>query len=219
MQAWYDAADTSTFTITSNKVEQWRDKSANGHHLNQATAGSRPLYDASPRTIAGVTVPEFTVGGAEFMTSTCPADDRASTSFLVALLDTAAGSGNTPFGDSEGGGNELRVSSAGIFRTLKSGVAFLSSSEVVSLVAGQVFFFMQRLTSSLIVHDNVSQRQSFSDSTTFTAATTLRIGKDQSGTIPWDGLIAEFVRYDTTLADTDMRSTMAYLVSKWHVSL
>jgi hypothetical protein len=30
MLAWYDAADTATLTIVSNKVSQWNDKSGNG---------------------------------------------------------------------------------------------------------------------------------------------------------------------------------------------
>jgi hypothetical protein len=31
---WYDAKDASTFTLTGSTVNQWRDKSGNGRHLN-----------------------------------------------------------------------------------------------------------------------------------------------------------------------------------------
>lgn len=40
LSMWYDASDTST--ITGNPASQWNDKSGNGRHLVQATAGQRP---------------------------------------------------------------------------------------------------------------------------------------------------------------------------------
>lgn len=45
--AWYDASDAATLTIDgSNLVSQWSDKSGNGRHVTQATAASRPTYNA-----------------------------------------------------------------------------------------------------------------------------------------------------------------------------
>ena len=45
---WLDAADADTITLdVSNNVEQWNDKSGNGRHATQGTAGSRPPYDAA----------------------------------------------------------------------------------------------------------------------------------------------------------------------------
>ncbi len=42
---WLDAADASTFTLDgSNNVEQWRDKSGGGRHVNQSTMANRPSY-------------------------------------------------------------------------------------------------------------------------------------------------------------------------------
>jgi hypothetical protein len=45
---WLDAADSGTLTLDgSGNVEQWDDKSGNGRHATQSTAGSRPEFDGS----------------------------------------------------------------------------------------------------------------------------------------------------------------------------
>ena len=41
---WLDAADASTVTTVSGAVSQWNDKSGNGRHATQGTAGNRPSY-------------------------------------------------------------------------------------------------------------------------------------------------------------------------------
>ena len=40
---WLDAADTSTFTLNSGNVAEWRDKSGNNRNATQSTAASQPL--------------------------------------------------------------------------------------------------------------------------------------------------------------------------------
>jgi hypothetical protein len=42
--AWYDASQSSDFTLISGTVSQWNDRSGNARHLTQGTAGSRPAY-------------------------------------------------------------------------------------------------------------------------------------------------------------------------------
>jgi len=44
---WLDAADSSTITLTSGAVSEWRDKSGNARHFSQSTAGSRPTVAAA----------------------------------------------------------------------------------------------------------------------------------------------------------------------------
>jgi hypothetical protein len=44
---WLDAADSGTITESGGEVSQWNDKSGNGFHLSQASAGSRPTYSAT----------------------------------------------------------------------------------------------------------------------------------------------------------------------------
>ena len=43
---WLDAASSDTITINGSNVSQWDDKSGNGAHAVQATAGEQPTHDA-----------------------------------------------------------------------------------------------------------------------------------------------------------------------------
>lgn len=45
---WLDASDSSSVTLNSGNVSQWRDKSGGGRHFSQATSGAQPAY-----TLAG----------------------------------------------------------------------------------------------------------------------------------------------------------------------
>ena len=213
-QAWYDASDTSSLTIVSNKVSQWNDKSGSGFHLSQGTAANRPLYDATPRFINGVICLEFTT--AEFMTSSCPADSHTSTTFIAGLVDTVSAARTLVGDNSPGGGNEIRLDTSARPTILKSGVATLFTPKL-ALGPTKTFALVEILASSTIDVGTGGSRDTVSDSTAFTAGRTLKIGKDQSGTVSWDGLIAEFIRYSTTLSDSDIRSNMLYLINKWAI--
>lgn len=214
LQGWYDCSDLSTLTIVSNKVSQWDDKSGNGFNLTQATAGTRPLYDGTPRTMNGVIVPEFQ--HAQYMDSSCPADDRTCTTFVVAILDTIS-TNNAAFGASANGGLEMQItSSTGEVRTVKGGIANIATA--IRVVSGSTFVFCQRLTATLIEHNFWGTNAFVSDSTTFTSGRTLRLGAETSATAGWDGLIAEFVRYSVTLTDAEMAAVQSYLLRKWFMS-
>jgi hypothetical protein len=213
LQGWYDSADLDTLTITSNKVSSWTDKSGNGFTLTQATAGTRPLYDGTPRRMNGVIVPEFT--GAEYMESSCPADDRTSTTFFAGYLDSVAAS-RVPFSDTQGGGNELRVAvTSGQLQTLKSATSLMAANNLMSLGP---CLMCQRLTATTVEHHTVVTSFVASDSTTFTGSRTLRLGASTEApgqNLWWDGLLAEFLRYSTTLSDDDMFAVYDYLIAKW----
>ena len=55
-QLWFDAADSSTITpanpVNGTAISQWNDKSGNGYHATQATAGNRPTYSLTGRNIS-----------------------------------------------------------------------------------------------------------------------------------------------------------------------
>lgn len=214
LQAWYDCSDVATLTIVSNKVSQWDDKSGNGFNLTQGTAGTRPLYDGTPRTIKGVIVPEF--AGAQYMSSSCPADDRTSTTFVAYVQDSSATSNWQLYGSSSGGGLGIRLEvTTARWRTLKDGVAFLTNTQLA--FPGNCVF-CHRLTGTTIEQNFMGNSFVLSESTALTASTTLRLGSESSGSVFWDGLIAEFIRYSTTLSDSDMAAVQSYLFRKWFVT-
>lgn len=51
-QWWFDAKEASTITHVAGFVSQWDDKSGNGRHITQTTAGEQPLYDSNGGFIA-----------------------------------------------------------------------------------------------------------------------------------------------------------------------
>ncbi len=42
LSLWFDAADSSTVTLSGSNVSNWDDKSGNGNHVTQGTAGNQP---------------------------------------------------------------------------------------------------------------------------------------------------------------------------------
>ena len=44
---WIDASDSSTITVTSGRISEWRDKSGNARHLTQTDAARRPVVQAA----------------------------------------------------------------------------------------------------------------------------------------------------------------------------
>lgn len=47
LTGWWDSQDTATLTLNGEAVSEWRDKSANGYHMSQATALNQPTYAGS----------------------------------------------------------------------------------------------------------------------------------------------------------------------------
>ena len=57
---WYDAADTSTISVSTNAVTQWNDKGSAGFNLTQGTAANRPTSGVS--TLNGLNIITFDGG-------------------------------------------------------------------------------------------------------------------------------------------------------------
>ncbi len=78
---WYDASDATSITLNGSNVSQWNDKSGNGRHAVQATAGNQPLYTIAGQN--GLNVVTFN-GTSYRMASTGPAVvSQPDTVFIV----------------------------------------------------------------------------------------------------------------------------------------
>ena len=78
LQAWFDAADSSSVTVSGSSVTQWRDKSSNAYSVGQPTASNQPSYSTAIQNkkngiqfatssflfAAGSSMPNFTTGSA-----------------------------------------------------------------------------------------------------------------------------------------------------------
>ncbi|GIV03718.1 MAG: hypothetical protein KatS3mg015_2548 [Fimbriimonadales bacterium] len=214
MIAWYDAADTSTFLITSSAVEQWDDKSGGGNHLTQAVSGSRPRYTSDQ--INGIVCPYFDGSDDYMVASSVSRGDRTCTWFHVGTL---AGSGAIrPLAGANGdGGNLFRTDSSRQLQTVKQFVVNLFNS-TVTVPLNAPFVAVQVLSATSVRHIlNDDDDQSTSDSTTFTGRHLL-LGCDPNGGNYWFGMMAEVIGYDYTLSDAEITHNIAYLMEKWGIT-
>lgn len=53
LNVWLDAADSSTFSVSSSLVDQWRDKSGNNRHFSQ-TGSARPTFSSNAVLFDGI---------------------------------------------------------------------------------------------------------------------------------------------------------------------
>ena len=67
-EAWWDAADATTITVSSGDVSQWDDRSGNGYHVAQGTTANQPRYGDA--TLNGISVLSFTAGNGERLNGT-----------------------------------------------------------------------------------------------------------------------------------------------------
>ena len=221
-QAWYGAHEPTSITTVSNRISQWNDLTGNGNHLTQGTAADRPFYSGTPRVVNGFTIPEFTLTQ-EFLDCSLVTSDRTSTHMIACLIDSFT---TTLIGSAGGtGGFEARIDANVRVQYLKAGVSAITAHTGWPMQGGTglptfVQVLCARMNNTTLFQDVLSGA-TFSPSaeaTTFTAGRTLRLGTDQSGTVPFDGLIMEYVYYDTQLSDADMEQNFLMMYDRWCVA-
>jgi hypothetical protein len=82
---WYDAADTSTISVSGTAVTQWNNKGASGVNLTQGTAANRPTSGTT--TLNGRNVISY--DGGDVLLGTTPADWKFlhdGTNYLIGLV-------------------------------------------------------------------------------------------------------------------------------------
>ena len=83
---WLDAAATSTISISSGYVTEWRDKKANGLAYAQATSGNQPTYTAEGLN----QLPVVTYDGDDFLRNTIGFQPYRSAAIVYRDSSTAA---------------------------------------------------------------------------------------------------------------------------------
>lgn len=92
LQAWFDADDASTFTLTGTDVSEWRDKSGNGFAVSQSTGADQPNRTG---TVGGRATVDFNGTSDHLFSdgtglSTFFSGDQSLTCFCVGEMHTAA---------------------------------------------------------------------------------------------------------------------------------
>ena len=222
-QGWYDAADTSSLTIVSNNVSQWNDKMGS-FNATQGTAGDRPQYNASPRSINGIICLEWS--SSDFLASSLPSDDTTFSLFVVGMTDQKSANATMVGSNGGTGGRQLRVSSTAQFVVIGEGgvggsgpgvfdnaPVYTGVPYILSIVVGAsdaTYWYCDDRVSLT----KLNNTHSFS----FTAGRTTRLGLRAAGSEPWDGIMGEIIQYDRTLSQTETIQTISYLAEKWAIA-
>lgn len=221
--AWYDAANPASFTLVSDLVSQWNDRSANARHLTQGTSGRRPGYGAARlRKIGGIVVPDFD-GGDLLLHSTFPAA-APLTYLMVAENDTVAAFKVLISGSSAGAQPELRWNSGNpgglnLVRTSSGAgssvdLGFVQIAEPY-LVAGlcdtaQWRGYFEPLEPDMLVNSGASTH-----GVTLTGSTGMVVGAQAGATNGLNGGLGELLIYDRILSEDEVVETFAYFREKW----
>ena len=215
---WFDAADSSTITGTSN-VTAWRDKTA-----SLTLTGSGPTYS----NVNGY--PTVTFNGNQLISSrnlpyesVCTSDANFTT-FIVQLTTSASGVNGIPFTIfltdnvrrlavfSSGGG------SGGIFIDGASQASPRLSGITQTLNIPQLFCITRKNITTMTARLNGSQVSSadFPGTTNFISSNSYFI-YISSGAGPWTGNMYEILHYNRGISDLEIQQIEGYLSWKWGI--
>ena len=224
---WLDAADASTITESGGAVSQWNDKSGNGRHVTQATAGSQPTL--ATNAVNGRSTIDF--DGNDLLDNTNAALQRnlsGATIFSVSKLDvdsaglkvifqtdTILGTTRSIFDYNDG---TVTGFSAGGRRTVtnsfqRQGISAYSGAVTLNCAV----FNYAAATLSLIENGTITvNAAAFQDAgVTDSDAGELAVGALNNNTANWDGYICELLFVDSVVSTDTRQKIEGYLAHKW----
>lgn len=236
--AWYDASDTSTLTVSSNKVSQWNDKGSNGYNLTQGTSANQPKSGLTTRN--GLNVVDFDGSGwmegstASNWTSLHTTDKGL---WALAFNNTKAGNGwifSTRSSTGNGGGSaelnaDNRSSAAKIIvASLNGSGQYVCENVKSSAYTNGTFTYMTFINdfgnatasnrSEIYLEQGTANK---ANAETATAGTTapqvpLNLGRIAGFNITMEGSICELILVTGANAtETNRTKLRDYLKSKW----
>ena len=217
---WLDAADSSTLTLSSTTVTQWRDKSTLANHA--APVGSPVFASTGLNGKQSISLDGASMGFRGALANT----GTVSTTFIVATLNNATGGYARLV--------SLGVNTGADFDNIASGIPFLRDFNNPTNIAG--FRNNTALSTKAIpTYDTPFYASSTFDATNNTvhvngtAATaaastgTFAITKYAIGTQPnnngdwWKGYVSEVLIYNSALSTPNRQIVETYLSAKWGI--
>jgi hypothetical protein len=237
LQAWYDASDTATISLSGSAVTQWDDKSANAYNLTQGTAARRPASGVN--TLNSLNVVTF--DGNDVLQAATAANwtflnnSGGATVFLAAYYDTSAAQ-TMIFDTSTSTTGAVGVTtSRGSNDKLSAFVAYGTGGQYVSLDSAlqtltdsTAFYWSMKLSNNddaanrIKVSLNGAAEQganTYSNAPSASApAQPLFLGSyDSAGNQGFQGRIAELIFYSGILSSDDIDLVNDYLADKWAI--
>lgn len=220
--AWYDPSDTASITDAGGgAVSQINDKSGNGYHATQGTAGRRPI--TGTQTINSLNALDFdgVVGGTTADTLVLPSgvytvSSGNNTVFVIAKTDVSTSGNHFMLYNSNSGSGFYQLAMGGSNTTLNyssSNAYNFSTSTISGDTNVHVWGGIRNGTSMRSFYDGVLGPNNTSASNTTTTAAF--IGADNFGGQTWDGKVGEIVIFTKALSTQEMNWMGAYLAYKW----
>lgn len=236
LMAWYDVSDTGTLYQTTdtstpvsgsgNPIGRWEDKSGNGIHLTQGTAGARPTWIGN----AGGGVPGAYFDGGDYVynNSAGGTTNQAGTVLAVVRIGETAASQrvfysrastsdtiyasfgrypSTPqylYFEMRPGGSNYRVIDT---PTVASGTYALV---VVQSTSSSYNVYVDGVARTITGNNDGVWLGDFGDS-----RCAIGVLNRPSIVSYWLGHVMEIVEYDTELSSTDRATVELYLANKW----
>ena len=200
MQAWYDANDSGTITLTSSRVTTWSDKSGRGFNAT-GTTSTGPTYSSG----------NVTFGSGQTMSMSIPFTNQ-HTVFFVATKNTNSGSytfyRNTGPNLSPAiltypsGGNQVRYYN-------NADDAIFAATADSNFIAS----FTYNTSNTVVGYYNGTQAFSIPQTVTINSNGPY----DRLGDGSYSGSMKEILVYSTVLASSNISSVHGYLKNKWSI--
>jgi hypothetical protein len=158
--------------------------------------------------------------GSARMATSCPADDRTETVFVVGLAADFS-TYRTILGANSSAGRQIRLDqTTGKVTCNSQGTAAVFTTTTLAATAGSPFVLCVKLdTTTWECRMTGQTTETGSNSTTFTAGRTTNIGENTTANGErFYGMLGEIVVFNTTLSSGDIDLMMAYLQGKWGIS-
>jgi hypothetical protein len=229
-QLWLDASDASTITLNGPTVSQWNDKSGNGNHAAQSTAGNQPIYNTNGWTHyeTAATMNSVLFDGSNDLFENVVACNTTSRTIFVVFQST----GNQPAGLFHCNPTASNYY-AGVFMPTYSSApkTFLGASGGWRIDNVSSYWtsynssnWKNNLATIMLSPTKLSLRADSDDtwssvaSYTINTAGSLQIGawtRNASDIREWQGNLAEMILYDRALDLDEQQRVENYLRDKW----
>lgn len=204
---WTDAGRTVAVTSDADRIGGVTDKSGNGKHLSQATAGFRPTYKTNIQN--GRSVGRWSAAGTQHMTSTL-ASTQPYTVILVGSVTVPATDQTFVDGVTANVGRIRSVDATNV--GLYAGTVLNATVTSNTMTSNHVIVSEFNGASSVVAFDGAATTGAGGASNT-TGVTLGAVGDLGSSFLTGD--ICEVLFYDTALSAGNRNSVEAYLKTKW----
>jgi hypothetical protein len=205
--AWWDASDASTITITGGKVSQWDDKSGNGWHLSQGTAGRRPSIASGAQN--GLDAMAWPTTGNDYHFTTAAGTFTAAEIYAVMEFDGGGAFPNYNGLITNAGGAPLWFIGSVSTSLFPGDVEVYINGNNVSNRNGNLF---PEIDSPCLVRMKLT-------SGNFTTTSGVMVGSDVNVTLNrgWEKHICEIIAVPSALSLTERYSLESELKDKWGI--